>query len=180
MSVEGITKTTQYLTFRQEDESYALDISQVHSVLDFEKVTKVPQTPDFMRGVINLRGSVVPIVDLKLKFGMGMTEKTIDSCVIIVEVEIDGESAVLGALADSVEEVIDLDPDQIEPAPKMGTRLNTDFIKGMGKRDDEFIIILDLNKVFCSDDLSVFQSATGSSKDETDVIEEKAEAEAVA
>ena len=81
MSVESITETTQYLTFKLEDELYALDIVSVQSVLDFEKVTKVPRTPGFMNGVINLRGSVVPIVDIKYKFGMGKTEKTVDSCI---------------------------------------------------------------------------------------------------
>ena len=92
-----------------------------------------------MKGVINLRGGVVPVVDLRLKFGMAEAEKTVNTCIIIVEVSLDGESAVLGALADSVQEVFEFEHDQIEPAPKIGTKLKTDFIKGMGKRDDEFI-----------------------------------------
>ena len=159
MSVAGITETTQYLTFKLEDEVFALDISKVREVLDFTTVTKVPRTPEFMRGVINLRGNVVPVVDMRLKFGMNMTEKTVNTCIIIVEVSVEGESTVLGALADSVQEVIDLEPDQIEPAPKIGTRLRTEFIKGMGKRDDHFIIILDIDKVFSANELSVVQGA---------------------
>ncbi|MCK5148881.1 chemotaxis protein CheW [bacterium] len=158
MSVESIHNTQQYLTFSLDQELYALDITQVQSVLDFEKVTKVPRTPEFMRGVINLRGSVVPITDLKQKFGMGMTEQTVDSCIIIVEVLVDDEVTVLGALADSVQEVIDLDPENIEPAPKIGTRLNTEFIKGMGKRGDNFIILLDLEKIFSVDELQMAQN----------------------
>ena len=158
MSIAEMTETTQYLTYKLGAEVFALDISKVREVLDFTTVTKVPRTPDFMRGVINLRGSVVPVVDLRLKFGMSATEKTVNTCVIIVEVAVDGETTVLGALADSVQEVIDLAQGQIEPAPKIGTKLNTDFIKGMGKQDERFIIILDIDKVFSVDELSVVQN----------------------
>lgn len=157
MSVESIQTVRQYLTFHLEEELYALDIEQVQTVLDFDRITKVPRTPDFMRGVINLRGSVVPIADLKQKFGMGQTEKTLDSCIIIVEVTVDDEVTVLGTLADSVQEVIELEPENIEPAPKIGTRLNTEFIKGMGKKGDDFIILMDLEKIFSADELILAQ-----------------------
>ncbi len=159
MSIAEITEATQHLTFNLDDEVFAIDISTVREVLEYTTVTKVPQTPEFMKGVINLRGHVVPVVDLRLKFGMTEAEKTVNTCVIIVEVSVDGESAVLGALADSVQEVLDLEADQIEPAPKIGTRLKTEFIKGMGKRDDQFIMILDINKVFSSDELATVQDA---------------------
>lgn len=155
MAVETITETTQYLTFKLEDELFALDIGKVREVLDFTTITKVPQTPDYMRGVINLRGSVVPVVDLRLKFGMVMAEQTVNTCVIIVEVELEGERVVMGAMADAVQEVLDLEPDQIEPPPRIGTKLNTDFIKGMGKHNDQFIIILDIDKVFTSSELEL-------------------------
>jgi len=155
MSVAGIMETTQYLTFKLDDEVFAIDIAKVREVLDFTTVTKVPRTPEFMRGVINLRGSVVPVVDLRLKFGMSRTEKTVNTCIIIVEITVDNDTTILGALADSVQEVLDLEPDHIEPAPKIGTRLDTEFIKGMGKRDNNFIIILDIDKVFTVSDLAV-------------------------
>ena len=100
---------------------FALDVAKVREVLDFTTITKIPRTPEFMRGVINLRGNVVPVVDLRLGFGMSKTEKTVNTCIIVVEVELEGESTVIGALADSVEEVIDLEPDQIEPPPRIGT-----------------------------------------------------------
>ncbi len=158
MSVAGIMETTQYLTFKLADEVFALDISKVREVLDFTSITKVPKTPEFMRGVINLRGTVVPVVDLRLKFGMAGTERTVNTCIIITEVTVDGETTVLGALADSVQEVMDLEPDHIEPAPKIGTRLNTEFIRGMGKRDTAFIIILDIDKVFSTDELALVQA----------------------
>jgi purine-binding chemotaxis protein CheW len=158
MSITGIMETTQYLTFKLEDEVFALDISKVREVLDFTTITKVPKTPEFMRGVINLRGSVVPVVDLRLKFGMSKTEKTVNTCIIIAEVTIDNDTTVLGALADSVQEVMDLEPGHIEPAPKIGTRLNTEFIRGMGKRDNTFVIILDIDKVFSIDELALVQA----------------------
>jgi purine-binding chemotaxis protein CheW len=159
MSVAEILEATQYLTFRLEDEVFALDISKVREVLEYTTVTKVPRTPDFMCGVINLRGGVVPVVNMRLKFGMPDAEKTVNTCIIIVEVTLDGETTVLGALADSVQEVMDLEPDQIEPAPKIGTRLRTDFIKGMGKQDNKFIMILDIDKVFSADELALVQDA---------------------
>ena len=147
----------QYLTFKLDDEVFAVGIDKVREVLDYTSVTKVPQTPDFMRGVINLRGSVVPVVDMRLKFGMAKTEKTVNTCIIIVEINLEGETTVLGALADSVQEVLDLEPQQIEPAPKIGTKLRTDFIRGMGKRDEQFIIILEIDKVFSSEELAAVQ-----------------------
>ena len=155
MSVSSITETSQYLTFKLEDEVFALDIAKVREVLDFTMIAKVPQTPDFMLGVINLRGTVVPVVDMRLKLAMTRSETTVNTCIIIIEIEIDGEATILGALVDSVQEVMDLDPDQIEPPPRIGTRLNTRFIKGMGKRDDHFIIILDIDKVFSADELAM-------------------------
>jgi purine-binding chemotaxis protein CheW len=155
MAVATVSDTTQFLTFRLGDEVFALDISKVREVLDFTTVTKVPRTPEFMRGVINLRGSVVPVVDLRLKFGMTRTENSVNTCVIITEVTVDGDTTVLGALADSVQEVLDLDAEHIAPAPRIGSKLRTEFIRGMGKRNDQFIIILDVDKVFSADELSL-------------------------
>ena len=114
-----------------------------------------------MSGVINLRGNVVPVVDLRLCFEMSRTEKTVNTCIVVVEVLLDGESTVIGALADSVEEVVDLEPDQIQPAPRIGTQIRTDFIKGMGKRDAQFIMILDIDRVFSAEDLSAVRNAEG-------------------
>jgi purine-binding chemotaxis protein CheW len=159
MSAAAITETTQYLTFKLEEEVFALDVAKVREILDFTTVTKVPQTPEYIRGVINLRGSVVPVMDLRLKFGMTVTEKTVNTCVIVVEMELEGETMVLGVLADSVQEVIDLEPEQIEPAPRIGTKLNTDFILGMGKYNEQFMMLLDIDKVFSSEGLSLVREA---------------------
>jgi purine-binding chemotaxis protein CheW len=158
MSTAELAVAAQYLTYKLADEVFAFDITKVREVLDFTTITPVPKMPDFLRGVINLRGSVVPVVDLRLKFGMPKTDRTVDTCVIITEVNVDGEQTTLGVLADSVQEVIDLDPDNIEPAPKIGTGLNTDFIKGMGKHNDGFIIILDIDKIFSPEELSTVPS----------------------
>ena len=171
MSVLGITETTQYLTFKLESEIFALEISKVREVLDFTAITRVPRTPDFMCGVINLRGTVVPVVDMKLKLGMPKTETTINTCIIIGELELDGAVIVVGALADSVQEVIELEPERIEPAPRIGMGLRIEFIKGMGKRDDSFIIILDIDKVFSFDELLLVQ-------ERGDVVAQEADAPA--
>ncbi len=155
----SITETRQYLTFKLGDEIFALDVAQVREILDYTTITKVPQTPEYMRGVINLRGSVVPVVDMRLKFGMSRTERTVNTCIQVVEVTLDNERTVLGALVDSVQEVFELEPDQVEPAPRIGTRLRTDFIKGMGKRDNQFLMILDIDKVFTVEDLAMIHGA---------------------
>lgn len=153
--VDTITEVRPYLTFKLGGEVFALDVAKVREVLDFTTITRVPRTPDFMRGVINLRGSVVPVLDLRLAFNMTMTEKTVNTCIIVVEVEMEQERLVIGALADSVEEVTELEPDQIQPAPAIGTSVRTDFIRGMGRRESEFVIILDIDRVFGSDALAL-------------------------
>jgi purine-binding chemotaxis protein CheW len=153
MAVTAITETLQYLTFKLSNEIFAADVAKVREILELTTITKVPQTPDFMRGVINLRGSVVPVVDMRLKFGMSMTEQTVNTCIIVVEVILDGNAIVLGALADSVQEVVEMEPDSIEPAPHIGIRLDTSFIKGMGKIDDHFVMILDIDRIFSSAEL---------------------------
>lgn len=162
MSVSEITETRQYLTFKLSNEVFGIDVAKVREVLDFTTITPIPRTPDFMSGVINLRGSVVPVVDLRLCFQMEKTERTKNTCIVVVEVVLDGESTVIGALADSVEEVIDLEPDQIQPAPRIGNSIRTDFIKGMGKRESQFIMILDIDRVFSAEELAAVRDAEGS------------------
>jgi purine-binding chemotaxis protein CheW len=160
MNTSGKMETGQYLTFKLGDEVFALNVAQVREVLDLTAITKVPGTPDFMRGVINVRGSVVPVMDLRLKFGLSRTENTLDTRIIVMELTLGGEVVVLGTLADSVNEVIDLESAQIEPPPKIGMRWRTEFIKGIGKRDELFIIILDIDRVFSTDELAVLDSVS--------------------
>jgi len=167
-------ETNQYLTFGLDKEIFALDITQVREVLELATVTRIPRTPPFMRGVINLRGHAVPVVDMRLKFGMPVVNDTVDTCIVITEVSLEGETAVLGALVDSVREVFEMMPESIEPAPRMGTTIRTDFIRGMGKQDDEFVIILDINRIFSTEELAVLSDAQGLSAPEG--VERKAEA----
>lgn len=155
----AMMEPAQYLTFTLAEEVFALDIGKVREVLDYTTVTRVPRTPEFMCGVINLRGNVVPVVDMRRKFGMTATERGVNTCIIIVEVAVDDETTVLGAMADSVQEVLDLEPDQIEPAPRIGTRLNVDFIRGMGKHGEGFVMILNIDKVFSVDELAACETA---------------------
>ncbi|MFQ5559478.1 MAG: chemotaxis protein CheW [Nitrospinota bacterium] len=166
MVTSGLSEPGQFLTFELEKEVFCIDILKIREVLDYTDVTKVPRTPDFMCGVINLRGNVVPVVDLRVKFGLGKTEKTISTCIVIVEIMLEDEPAVLGAMADSVQEVIELGPENIEAAPQIGMKLNAEFISGMGRKDEKFIIILNIDRVFSLNELSCVQK----SADEQSVV----------
>ena len=159
MSEAQSAEAIQFLTFKLGDEVYGVDVLQVREVLDAVPVTKVPRSPEFMLGVINLRGSVVPVVDMRRKFGMASADQSRDTCIVVMEIALEGETTVIGALADAVEEVLELNESQIEPAPKLGTRLNTEFIRGMGKREEQFIILLEVDKIFSADELSVVTGA---------------------
>ncbi len=161
MSVAGIAESAQYLTFKLLDENFAVDVAKVREILDYTPATKVPGTPDYMRGVINVRGNVVPVLDMRLKFGLDKTDRTVDTCIVVMEIAVDGDTAVLGALVDSVQEVFEIDPGQIEPPPRIGTRWRTEFIKGIGKRNGELIIILDIDRIFASDEVTRIHDASG-------------------
>ena len=159
MGVTGMSEIRQYLTFRLDEEIFGLEVGKVREILDMTTITKIPRTPEFLRGVINLRGNVVPVVDMRLKFGLPTVANTVDTCIVVTEVTLEDETMVLGALVDSVQEVFELEPGQIEPAPRIGTRLRTEFILGMGTRDGTFIMLLDVDKVFSCDELSLVQEA---------------------
>jgi purine-binding chemotaxis protein CheW len=164
MTVAEMETTNQYLTFNLGDELFGLDISKVREVLDHTKPTKVPRTPDYLRGVINLRGSVVPVIDLRLRFGMAEIATTVNTCIIIGEIAVDGETAVVGSLVDSVQEVLELESEHIEPAPRIGTTLKTEFMKGMGKHDDQFIILLDIDKIVPVNDFKMVKTGQEASR----------------
>ena len=146
-------KTNQYLTFLLNGEVFGIATNRVLEVLDYTDITPVPQTTDFMMGVINLRGSIVPVVDMHIKFGLPPSPRTVNSCIIIINIFIDNEPTSVGIMADSVREVLDLDPEQIEGAPRMGTNLNSEFIHGMGKHNDCFIILLKIDTIFSQQQL---------------------------
>ena len=155
-----ITETSQYMTFKLGNELFAINVSQVREILEVSQITKVPTAPRYMRGVVNVRVQATPVVDLRLKFVLSESPDTVHSRIIVMELELDGEATVLGGIADSVHEVIELDPGSINPPPRIAMRWRTDFIQGMGKRGDDFIIILDVNAVFSSEELAVVSEAS--------------------
>lgn len=156
---EAVASSMQYVTFSLADELFGVEVTRTREILSLTPVTKVPQTPDYLLGVINLRGQVVPVVDMRLKLGLPAGKETEDTCIIVVEVMVDDESIVVGARADAVREVLEIRADQIEPPPRLGTRLNTAFITGMGKIDEQFIILLNIDRIFSSDELALVQDA---------------------
>ncbi len=158
------TEPTQYITFKLGDELFAIDVAQVREVLELPLITRVPTAPTYMRGVVNVRGKAVPVVDLRTKFGLPATTDTLASRIVVMELQLDGEATVVGGIADSVHEVIELEAGQIEPPPRIAMRWRTELIKGMGRRGDEFIIILNIGAVFSLADLTVAQATVAASE----------------
>ncbi|MGZ8423713.1 MAG: chemotaxis protein CheW [Candidatus Binatia bacterium] len=145
---------TQYLTFHLAGEEYAVGILQVKEIITYGTLTKVPHTPASIRGVINLRGNVVPVVDLGVKFGLAASPVTDRTCIVIVEADINDTHTVMGVVADSVSQVISMAGDSILPAPSFGTQVRMEFLRGMGKSGDKFVLVLDIDKVLGADDLA--------------------------
>ena len=156
---ENNAVSSQYVTFSLGDELFGVEVTRTREILSLTPVTSVPQTPDYLLGVINLRGQVVPVVDMRLKLGLPAGEDTEDTCIIVVEVQVDGEAITVGALSDAVREVLNIRADQIEPPPRLGARLKTEFITGMGKVDEQFLILLNIDRVFSSEELAIVQDA---------------------
>jgi len=157
MTVDTITQTDQYLTFKIDEEYFTVNVRNVREILEYTKITKMPDAPHFMRGIINVRGSVIPVIDLRLKFGMEETIPKSSTRIIVMEIEREGRTLVIGCLADSVKEVIEIAPDQIEPPPEMGTRWKKDYILGVGKYQEEFIMLLDIKKLFSTAELTTIE-----------------------
>jgi purine-binding chemotaxis protein CheW len=148
----------QYLTFILADEIYAINVANIKEVLGVPRITRVPRMPEFMNGVINLRGNVVPVLDLRLKFSLGATDLTKDTGIIVTEIadffdDNDAQTLTVGIFSDRVDKVITLDERQIEPPPKIGMSIDTSFITGMGRMDDSFVIILDINRLLSQNEL---------------------------
>ena len=143
----------QYLTFLIGGEEYAVSLLKVKEIIEYDVVTKVPKTPEWVRGVINLRGSVVPVVDLAVKFRQAPSVIGKLTCIVIAEVECEGEATVMGVMADAVSQVIDLKPEEIEPPPAFGTRVKVDYLLGMARAGKKFCLILDTEKVLSTDEL---------------------------
>lgn len=147
----------KYLTFKLADEEYGVEILKVREIIGIMDITAVPQMPGFVKGVINLRGKVIPVIDLRLKFGMEAAEYTDATCIIVVDV-----GDLMGIIVDTVQEVLDIDGGQIEPPPPLGASVDTSFILGMGKVREEVKILLDIDKVLTTEELAQVCNAAGS------------------
>ena len=155
MSTSKITETARYLTFKLGEELFAINVFKAREVLDLSHITRVPTAPGYLRGVVNVRGNAIPVVDLRSKFGLPQTADTLSTRIIVMDLQMDGQNVVVGGLADAVHEVLELEPHEINEPPSLGLRWRTDLILGMGRRNDRFTIILDIERVFSSEEIGV-------------------------
>lgn len=160
MTLEAISETHQYLTFQLGEGYFTVNVLNVREILEYVKITRMPDAPPFMQGIINVRGGIVPVIDLRLKFGMEATEPKPSTRIVVMEIEREnGGGLVIGALADAVKEVIELAPEHIEPPPDIGARWQREYIKGVGKYKEEFIMLLDIDKLFSLNELTLLGEA---------------------
>ncbi len=156
-------KLKSYLSFKLGEEVFAANVSKVLNILEMTKITKVPQSPTYMKGVINLRGAVLPVIDTRIKFGLPQTEVTNNTCILVLEVIVENEHLHVGALVDAVQEVLEIEDEELLPAPTLGNRYRSEFINGMYKlTDEQFIMMLDMDKVFSADDVNLLSQHTSS------------------
>ncbi|MCK4920667.1 MAG: chemotaxis protein CheW [Bacteroidales bacterium] len=142
-----------YLTFEMNEETFAINVSKVLNILEMQKITWVPRARDYMKGVINLRGAVLPVVDLRIKFGLPIKEDSVDTSIIVLSIIKEEEEVLLGSIVDGVREVLEIKDDSIVASPVIGTRYNSELTTGMLQVDDKFITILDIDKVFSINDV---------------------------
>lgn len=158
----------QYLTFVLAEEIYALPILRIREIIEYGQLTRVPMVPDFIRGVINLRGSVVPVIDLARRFGKTASPTTRRSCIVVIEIEDAEQTQEVGVLVDAVNEVIEIPIGQVEPTPSFGTRIRTDFISGMGKVNGDFVIILQTDNVLSMEEMAVLADVSAAQAGEAE------------
>jgi purine-binding chemotaxis protein CheW len=156
----------QYLTFAVADEEYAVDLLRVREILAYVPLTRVPRAPEFIAGVMNLRGSVVPVIDLRVKLGLPATTVGPRTCIVVIEVNAEDSPTLMGVLADDVRQVMELAPDEIAPAPSFGTRIDLSFLFGMGDLGERFALILDVDKVLTTLELIAATAAASEAASE--------------
>ena len=164
----------QYLTFFLAGEEYAITILQVTDIIECGTVTRVPGTPPWIRGVHNLRGTVVPVIDLAIKFGLPPTEVTRRTCIVIVELKADDETLIMGVMADSVHQVVDFTSEQIQPPPAFGPRVHVECLLGMASSNGKFVLLLDIDRVFSSDEILAAGSTVVTDEINADLTEQVA------
>lgn len=148
-------EVTTFLSFQLGKEFFAVNVAKVLTILEMKPITKVPNSPNFMRGVINLRGNVLPVIDMRIKFGMSPTEFTTNTCIIVLNVGIDDETVQLGILVDAVDEVLEIKDSEIEESPAIGTKYKVEFIQGMYKLESGFIMLLNIDLIFNTQELLI-------------------------
>jgi purine-binding chemotaxis protein CheW len=148
------------LSFLLGDEFFAVKVEKVHEILEVPKITKVPRTPSYMRGVINLRGNVLPVIDTCIKFGMPPNADTVNTCIMVLNIRMENEDVVLGAVVDAVQEVLEVQPHQIQPAPSIGSKYKSEFIDGMVKINEQFIMLLNMDRAFSAEELITVKSSS--------------------
>lgn len=160
---QALEEQQQYLTFMLNGETYAISILRIKEIIQYDQLTEVPRMPAFIRGVINLRGAVVPVIDLSARFGKPPTQVGGRNCIIIIEVEIEEETHSVGVMVDAVNAVLEISDSEIEPAPSFGTNIHADFIAGMGKINGKFVIILNIQHVLSMDDMTALATVGSAS-----------------
>ncbi len=149
----------KYLTFTLDNEEYGIGILKIKEIIGMMPITTVPQTPEFVKGVINLRGKVIPVMDLRLRFGMDAIDYTERTCIIVVEIEGGGGTAQIGIVVDAVSEVLNIKGEEIEDTPTFGTKLNIDYILGMAKMEGGVKILLDIDRVLSDQEIAALEKA---------------------
>jgi len=157
--IEQNKDISSYLSFMLDDQLFALNVQKVIEILEVPPITKIPRAPEYMAGVINLRGNVLPLIDTKVKFGLPPVERTINTCVIVIEITVEGETMNIGTLVDEVLEVLEVDKKEIKPSPTIEAKYNLDFIEGVFRKDEEFIMLLNLSEIFSLGEVSFMQDA---------------------
>jgi purine-binding chemotaxis protein CheW len=171
MNEDKLTRINSYLSFKLGEEEFAAHVGKVLNILEMTRITEVPKAPDYMKGVINLRGIVLPVIDTRIKFGMSPTEYTTNTCIIVLDIDVDGEPIQVGALVDAVQAVLELDKAQIMPPPSIGSKYRSEFIEGVANVDDKFIMILNMDAVFSNEDLTVMKTKTEETEGATTIDE---------
>ena len=157
-----VTTLNSFLTFKLGDELFAASVTKVIEILEIPKITRVPRSPEFIRGVVNLRGNVLSVVDSRIKFGLPAADDTINTCIVVINVSVEGQNLTMGLIVDAVKEVMEIEEGQVQAVPEIGSKYKSEFIEGMVKSDDQFIMILNVDQLFSETDASLLNEITES------------------
>lgn len=171
MEQENLSNINSYLSFKLGEEEFAAHVGKVLNILEMTRITEVPKAPEYMKGVINLRGTVLPVIDTRMKFGMEPTEYTANTCIVVLDIEVDNETIHIGALVDAVQAVLEIDRNKIMPPPSIGSKYRSEFIEGVANIDEKFIMILDMDAVFSTEDVTSLKTKTEETEEQASIEE---------